>query len=93
MNPPDLRPIHYEEVQPVLKGNRLAVYSALQQHGPMTGSELALAMNWPPTSVLPRLCELYKQGWAQATGIRRGSPKRHVFLAVGKTVQLELIAS
>ena len=91
MNPADLRPIHYEEVQPSLKGNRLAVYHALQQFGPMTGSELALAMKWPPTSVLPRLCELYKQGWAQATGIRRGG--RHVFLAVGKAVQLELISA
>ena len=90
MNPTDLRPIGYEEVQPSLKGNRLEVFRALQQHGPATGSELALAMNWPPTSVLPRVSELYKQGWAQATGIRRGG--RHVFLAVGKTVQLELIS-
>lgn len=89
----DLRSTHYAEVAPALSGNRLVVWEALQRFGPCTGSELAAAMGWPATSVLPRLCELYKSGRAQATGIRRGNPKRHVFLAVARVQQMELLSA
>lgn len=77
---PDLRGIGFSEVRARLAGNRLAVYDALLQRGPSTGSELAKAMGWSVLSVRPRLTEVVDMFHGQPTGERRDG--EHVFMAL-----------
>ena len=76
----DLRPIYYHEAKDRLIGNRLNVYDALRNYGPLTGTELAARMGWPVTSVRPRLCELREMRFAETTGTRRDG--EHEFRAL-----------
>jgi len=76
----DLRPIYYHEARERLIGNRLAVYRALCDIGPATGTVLSEYMKWPVTSVRPRLCELREMRFAETTGTRRDS--EHEFRAL-----------
>lgn len=66
----DLRPIYYHEAKDRLIGNRLAVYDALLQLGPATGTVLSDFLGWPVTSVRPRITELRELRFVETTGKR-----------------------
>lgn len=88
---PDLRGIGFSEIRARLASNRLAVYDALLQRGPSTGSELAKAMGWSVLSVRPRLTELVDMFHAQPTGERRDS--EHVFMGLSTASAQQLHAA
>ncbi len=76
----DLRPIYFAEARERLIGNRLAVYTALLEIGPATGTVLSEYMGWPVTSVRPRLTELRGISACVETGVRRNG--EHEFRAL-----------
>ncbi len=82
---PDLRHPHYEEVLPTLTEKAFKVERALSLHGPCTAIELAGFMNWPVTSVRPRICELRDAGKVESTGERR--KKQWVFRITPKQLE------
>lgn len=86
---PDLRFVHFEEIQARLDGNRHRVWDTLLVFGPATGSELAEAMNWSVLSVRPRLTELREMRFVEATGDRRDG--EHVFRALTQNEVKQLI--
>lgn len=87
---PDLRAAHFFEVRERLIGNRLAVYSAMLENGPCTGTELAARMGWTVLSVRPRVSELEAAFHAIPTGRRRDG--EHEFRALSAS-EAELIHS
>jgi len=76
----DLRAVGFSEVRERLVGNRLAVYAALLDNGPCTGTELAVRMNWTVLSVRPRVSELEAAFHVVPTGRRRNG--EHEFRAL-----------
>jgi predicted ArsR family transcriptional regulator len=84
----DLRRVPFEEIRARLSGDRRRVYEALAAHGPRTCIELAAALQWPVTSVRPRVTELRKMFHAEATGRRRNG--ENVFRACDETWAAQL---
>lgn len=84
----DLRAIGFAEVRDRLRGNRLAVYTALVERGPSTGSELAAHMKWSVLSTRPRVVELCDMFHAQATGVRRNHEHEFRALSAAEAKQL-----
>jgi predicted transcriptional regulator len=68
MKPEEIRNLTWEEIHAEMPARRRLVYHALGEHGPATIRELAVAMEWDPYSVGPRVTELYQLGLARLVG-------------------------
>ena len=90
MIPIDYRNANWTELSVRLQGARQQVYKLLQQHGPCTTRELAIASCRDVCSVRPRITELVELGLAACEG---GAGKEGRYRAVPLHVAEESFAS
>jgi transcription initiation factor IIE alpha subunit len=79
----DLRHIHWRSIRDTLCGKRMTVHSRLALMREATGTELANLMQWPVTSIRPRLVELRDAGLIEPTGERRNGEHVWRWVALG----------